>query len=177
MVTVMTIARSAAKALAWVLLLTGCGGVPLAPVGFVNHTLHTDAQLWVQWQAAQQSLSRQVDLNPLEQAFHGAAPNLLPGDARVWSVLPRQLIVGPQADVSSAEFYAATGTLRPDPTGLIACPQPCNVHYAPAYSLFRQPTTRYAASWEPSESNFDYLVEYEFENQILNELRYDMRWR
>jgi hypothetical protein len=82
-----------------------------------------------------------------------------------------------QQDVPSSVVYAATGDFRPDPTGLIACPQPCNVHYAAAYSLFRRPTVRYAASWEPSESNFDYLLTYEFENQILNELGYEMRWR
>jgi len=36
---------------------------------------------------------------------------------------------------------------------------------------------RYAASWEFSGNNFDVLVEYEFENQILNALRYDLKWR
>ena len=95
----------------------------------------------------------------------------------MWRVSPRQLVVAAQADVSSAEFYAATGNQRSDPTGLIACPHPCNVHYAAAYSLFQKPTTRYAASWEPSESNFEYLLTYEFENQILNSMGYDMRWR
>lgn len=60
----------------------------------------------------------------------------------------------------SSMFYAATGDERPDPTGLIACPQPCNVPYAAAYSLFQKPVTRYAASWEASESNFDYLLTY-----------------
>jgi len=101
----------------------------------------------------------------------------LPGDARVWTVSPRQLAVSSQADISAATFYAATGTVRPDPTGLITCPQPCNVNYAPAYSLYRQATIRYAASWEFSGNNFDVLVEYEFENQILNALRYDLKWR
>jgi len=67
--------------------------------------------------------------------------------------------------------------VHPDPTGLIACPQPCNMHYAPAYSHYAQPATRYAASWESSESNFDALVRYEFENQILHSLGYDTTWR
>ncbi len=129
------------------------------------------------WKTAQGNLSQQIDLNPLQQVFTGAAPDVRPGDPRVWGVSPRQLVVASQTDVSSAEFYAATGDLRPDPTGMIACPQPCNVHYAAAYSLFRQPVTRYAASWEPSQSSFDYLLTYEFENQILNSLGYDMRWR
>ena len=44
--------------------------------------------------------------------------------------------------------------------------------------LVKQPiSTNYAASWEASSNNFDSLVEYEFENQILNALGYDMRWR
>jgi hypothetical protein len=160
-----------------VVFSAGCGSHTTPPVGFLNQTHHTDAELQAIWQAAQQNLSRQIDLNPLEQAFTGAAPHILPGDSRAWSVSPRQLVVASQADVSSGEFYAAAGDQRPDPTGLIACPQPCNVHYAAAYSLFQKPITRYAASWEPSESNFDYLLTYEFENQILNALGYDMRWR
>ncbi len=122
-------------------------------------------------------MSRQIDLNPLQQEFTGAAVDIRPGDARVWGVSPRQLVVSSRPDVPSAVFYAATGDLRPDPTGLIACPQPCNVHYAAAYSLFRRPITNYAASWEQSEISFEFLLEYEFENQILNALEYDMRWR
>jgi hypothetical protein len=51
------------------------------------------------------------------------------------------------------------------------------VNYAPAYSEYAQPVSRYAASWESSESNFDFLVQYEFENQILHALGYDLRWR
>lgn len=170
---------SAARLVAVLLVLfsPSCGGGPAPPVGFVNQTRHSDAQLRELWKTAQANLSQQIDLNPLEQVFTNAAPNVLPGDPRVWRVSPRQLVVAAQADVSSAEFYAATGDQRADPTGLIACPQPCNVHFAAAYSLFQKPTTRYAASWEPSESNFEYLLTYEFENQILNSLGYDMRWR
>jgi hypothetical protein len=51
------------------------------------------------------------------------------------------------------------------------------VHYAPAYSLYTQPVSRYAASWESSENNFNFLVQYEFENQILKVLGYDVQWR
>ena len=143
----------------------------------MNQTQHTDAQLSALWQAAQQNLSQQIDLNPLQRVFQNVPPDIRPGDSRVWSVSPRQLVIASEMDVPSSIYYAATGDLRPDPTGLIACPQPCNVHYTAAYSLFRQPTTRFAASWEKSESNFDYLVIYEFENQILNSLGYDMKWR
>jgi hypothetical protein len=161
-----------------IILLTGCGtDKTLPPVGFVNQTQHSDAQLWTLWHAAQQDLSRQIDLNPLQRVLNHVPPQTLPGDPRAWSVSPHQLVVGAQEDVSSATFFASTGIDRSDPTGLIACPQPCNVHYAPAYSLYAQSATRYAASWESSENNFDFLVEYEFENQILNALGYDVQWR
>ncbi len=162
-------------------LFTGCGGrtasAPAPAIGFVNQTLHSDAQLWSLWKAAQQNLSQQVDLNPLQRTLANAPAQILPGDPRVWNVSPRQLSVSSQADISASAFYAATGASRPDPTGLISCPQPCNVNYAPAYSLYAQPVSRYAASWEFQGSSFDVLLQYEFENQILHVLGYDMTWR
>lgn len=170
--------RARRAALLAIILLNGCGGDrAAAPAGFRNQTQHSDAQLWSLWQAAQQRLSQQIDLNPLQREFSNAPAQILPGDPDALSVSPRQLSVGPQADVASATLYTATGMDRPDPTGLIACPQPCNVQYAPAYSVYGQPASRYAASWESSESNFDYLVEYEFENQILYAMGYDVSWR
>lgn len=159
------------------MLLAGCGGNPAPSIGFINQTQHTDADLWALWQSAQQNLSEQIDLNPLEQELNNAAPNLLPGDVRALNISPHQLVVSAQPDISAATLDAATGTTHSNPTGLIACPQPCNVNYAPAYSIYSQPTSRYAASWEFVGNNFDSLVEYEFENQILNALGYDMRWR
>ena len=158
--------------------LTACAGDNSLPaIGFVNQTQHSDAQLWDLWKAAQQSLSRQIDLNPVQRTMTSAQPQILPGDLRALNISPHQLVVSSQRDVSSAALYAATGMQRGDPTGLVACPQPCNVRFAPAYSLYAQPTSRYAASWEFSGNNFDFLVQYEFENQILNALGYDMRWR
>ena len=148
----------------------------MPPAGFVNQTRHSDAYLWKMWANAQRNVARQVDLNPL-QPSNNASAVILPGDSRAWSVEPQQLTVSPQADVSSQDLFAATGTLRPDPTGMIACPQPCDARYAPAYSLYRPEVTRYAASWEATESDFDTILEYEFENQILFALGYDMRWR
>lgn len=173
------------RAYARVVLITcmvcaGCGSntsTSTAAVGFVNETQHSDAQLWTLWKTAQETLAQQVDLNPLQRQLSNAAPEILPGDPRALTVSPHEVVVSPQPDISSATLYAATGTNRPDPTGLILCPQPCNVNYAPAYSLYSQPTSRYAASWEFTGNNFDMLVEYEFENQILNALGYDLRWR
>jgi hypothetical protein len=37
--------------------------------------------------------------------------------------------------------------------------------------------TRYAASWEFQGDNFSLILQYEFENQILAELGYSLRWR
>ncbi len=158
-------------------LFSGCGNGPDANIGFINETQHSDAQLWSLWKAAQTSLSEQIDLNPLQRQFSGGAADMLPGDSRVLGVSPRQLVVSSQPDVTSSALYAATGTNRPDPTGLIVCPQPCNVSYAAAYSLYLRPASRYAASWEFTGNNFDELVQYEFENQILKTLGYDMKWR
>jgi hypothetical protein len=162
-----------------ILLLQGCGGgvTPPAAAGFVNQTQHTDAGLWALWKAAQQNLSQQIDLNPLQRTLNNVPAHILPGDRRVWNVQPLQLVVAARQDVSSAALLAATGMNRADPTGLIACPQPCNVSYAAAYSLYAPNTSRYAASWEFAGNNFDALVQYEFENHILQGLGYDMTWR
>lgn len=159
-------------------VLVGCGGgSSMGPTGFVNQTRHSDAYLWAIWKTAQGSVSSQVDLNPLQQSAENAAPVTLPGDARALTVEPHQLTVGWAPDVSSQIFLAATGTMRSDPTGMIACPQPCDARYTPAYSLYRPELTKYAASWESVDRDFKIILEYEFENQILFALGYDMRWR
>lgn len=156
-------------------VLTACGDSGNR-AGFINRTGHTDAQLWAIWSAAQASLAKSIDLNPLQQATSGAAPDVAPGDPRALSTVPQHLTVSSQPDVSSAALLAATGTDRPNPTGMILCPQPCNVRYTPAYSRYSPATARYAASWEQTAS-FDPLLEYEFENQILFTLGYNMTWR
>jgi len=92
-------------------------------------------------------------------------------------VVPHQPLVAARSDVSSSVLLAATGDYRADPAGLIACPHPCNVRHAPAYWFYQQPLTRYAASWEFDGDNFSVILQYEFENQILSNLGYDMKWR
>lgn len=151
-----------------ILLLEGCGGSN--PARFINQTRHSDAELWALWRAAQQNLSQQIDLNPLQRTLANVPAQILPGDLRVWNVRPRQLTVSSRLDVSSTALFTATGVNRPDPTGLIACPQPCNVNYAAAYSLYSQNVSRYAESWEFVGNNFDALVQYEFEDHILQAL-------
>jgi len=160
-------------------ILTACGSgiTPEGSVGFINHTQHSDADLWIIWQAAQQNLSKQINLNPLQQNSAGAVANILPGSPLALQVQPRQIEVDVEPDVSSSVLSAATGVQRPDPTGLIACPQPCAVRYAPAYSVYEKPATKYAASWESQEANFSAILQYEFENHILHALGYDTKWR
>ncbi len=157
------------------LFLMGCGSQP--PAGFVNQTRHSDDALWAIWHAAQQGIAQKIDLNPVQQTAENASPQILPGDPRALSILPRQLTVASEPDVSSSTLFAATGMQRPTPTGMIACPQPCNVRYATAYSTYQPGLTKYAASWETSAANFNAILQYEFENHILFSLGYDLRWR
>lgn len=160
------------------LALLGCGGQPAGPpAGFVNQTRHSDADLWMIWQAAQDSIAYQVDLNPLQRSSFGAPADIRPGDRRALEIMPHQLRVGAEPDVSSSDLLAATGVERSDPTGMIACPKPCNVRYAAAYSFYSRDLTQYAASWEEQGDSFTLVLEYEFENQILAALGYSLRWR
>ncbi|MGA8154152.1 MAG: hypothetical protein WB952_24610 [Terriglobales bacterium] len=160
------------------IVLAGCGGGSnMRPAGFLNQTRHSDVYLWATWKTAQRTLATRIDLNPLQQSAENAAPVVLPGDSRALNINPQQLTVVSEPDVSSQAFLAATGKVRPDPTGMIVCPQPCDASYTPAYSLYRPELTKYAASWESVDSDFDTILEYEFENQILFALGYDMRWR
>jgi hypothetical protein len=160
-------------------VLLGCEGSPRRPLpaGFVNQTQHSNAELQTIWTEAQQSVAQKIDLNPLQRLSNNVPPDTLPGDPRAWSVEPHQLLVKAVPDVSSADLFAATGEHRSDPTGMIACPQPCNVRYTTAYSFYRPELTKYAASWEFAGDNFNVILEYEFENQILNALGYAMTWR
>lgn len=159
------------------IILLGCGhSTDPGSTGFINQTQHTNAELWAIWSTAQQSLANSIDLNLVQQITSGEPADILPGDPRALSIEPDQFTVTPQPDVSSAALFAATGIHRADPTGMIACPEPCGVEYTTAYSRYSPKITRYAASWEWT-SNYNPLLEYEFENQILFALGYDMTWR
>jgi len=171
--------RSAVMVIFTVVLL-GCGGSPHSPVpavGFVNQTQHSDADLQAIWADAQRSVAQQIDLNPLQQLSNNVHPDTRPGDPRALTEEPHQLLVAGVPDVSPEALFAATGEHRADPTGMIACPQPCNVRYSTAYSFYEPELTKYAASWEFDGDNFDVILEYEFENHILNALGYNMTWR
>jgi len=163
------------------LLLIGCGGDstprPRSSPGFINQTAHSDANLWKIWTEAQNHLAKTIDLNPIQRQFAAAPADIRPGDSRALQITPQQLRVTPVADVTAAELLAGTGTIRTDPTGLIACRQPCNVRYAAAYSVYSPPAVNYAASWEAHEDSFAPMLQYEFENQILFTMGYDVRWR
>ena len=161
------------------LILVGCGTPRESlPVGFVNHSGHTNSELQAIWKAAQEDVATQIDLNPLErQSNPDAASNMLPGDRRALKIEPRQVEVTKEPDVGSGVLLSQTGVQRVDPTGLISCPQPCNVRYAAAYSWYGPASTRYAESWDAQTHNFNLILQYEFENQILFALNYDMKWR
>ena len=60
---------------------------------------------------------------------------------------------------------------------MIECPKPCNVGYTAAYSVYTGDITQYAASWEDQDESFNFVLEYEFENQILAALGYSLKWR
>jgi hypothetical protein len=63
------------------LALLGCGGQPAGPpAGFVNQTKHSDADLWMIWQAAQDSVAHQVDLKILCKGYlSGRRRTYVPG--------------------------------------------------------------------------------------------------
>jgi hypothetical protein len=51
-----------------ILVMTACGARPADSnpnAGFINNPHHSDAQLESLWKAARQTLSQQIDLNPL----------------------------------------------------------------------------------------------------------------
>ncbi|HWZ81203.1 MAG TPA: hypothetical protein VNW47_01185, partial [Terriglobales bacterium] len=129
-------------------VLLGCARNPRGPAtpGFINQTLHSDADLQAIWKEAQQSVAQKIDLNPLQRLSNNVPEDARPGDSRAFNVEPNQLSVSPVADLSPEVLLAATGEQHADPTGLIACPQPCNVRYSAAYSFYQPELTRYAAS-------------------------------
>ncbi|HXC44446.1 MAG TPA: hypothetical protein VNY51_13105 [Candidatus Dormibacteraeota bacterium] len=158
-----------------VALLTSCGAT--RPVGFVNETAtHSDAQLLQLWHHAQQNLSQQIYLNPVQHGLYGTPENLLPGDARALKFNPRMITVRVVPDLTSDQLIVY-GVDRPSPTGMIVCPQPCDQRVGMAFSSPSRYSTNVAASWEHHEPEWDYIIVYEFENHILYGLGYDIPWR
>jgi hypothetical protein len=158
-----------------VVLLAGCGAA--RPVGFVNETAsHSDAQLMELWHQAQQDLSRQVYLNPIQHNLYGTHEDLLPGDSRALNSNPRMITVEVFPDLTSAQLLVY-GVARPEPTGMIVCPEPCDGRVAAAFSTPAKYRTHVAASWEHTEFDWDFIIVYEFETHILYRLGYDTSWR
>jgi hypothetical protein len=172
--------RRTLRIVGWLAVLVGCGGAvpPQGTPGFTNQTTHSDAELWTIWKQAQASIASQVNMNALQTSLDGTPPNICPGDSRAWQISPRQLPVAAEPDISADEFFQATGLHRTEPTGMIACPAPCNVRFATAYSRYSPVRlVAYAASWDSNTQSFSAILEYEFENQIMYSLGYNMRWR
>ena len=160
--------------------LLGCGELPNAlPVGFDNQAKHSDAELWVVWKAAQESLAQEVDLNPLQRSSSGAPADIRPGDPRALDVMPHQLKVSAEPDVTALDLLVATGMERSDPTGMIACREPCNVRYL---CRLRIRSTAGTLPDTPLHGGsratvFPLCWSMKFENQILAALGYSLRWR
>jgi hypothetical protein len=153
--------------------LLGCGGQPNAlPVGFVNQTKHSDADLWMVWKAAQESLEQEVDLNPLQRSSSGAGADIRPGDPRALEVMPHQLRVSAEPDVSASALLAATGLERSDPTGMIACSGPATSAMPPPIPSTAGDLTQYAASWEDGGDSFTFVLEWSMSSRT----RFWPRW-
>jgi hypothetical protein len=147
------------------------------PVGFVNESaLHSDSQLMELWHQAQQDLSQQIYINPVQHILYGTREDTLPGDPRALRFRPRMITVQVTPDLTSVQLLVY-GMDLPPPTGMIVCPQPCDQRVAKAFSDPARYRTQVAASWERDESAWDYIVVYEFENHILYGLGYDTSWR
>src|SRR5881227_1976849 len=112
------LSRKPRRAMGWSLrtliltmVLVGCGGgaSDVLPVGFVNQTQHSVAELWTIWKSAQQSLAKKVDLNPLQRSFPGVVADIRPGDSRALRAAPHQIRVAREPDVGSGILFGATG--------------------------------------------------------------------
>ncbi|SPE21722.1 exported hypothetical protein [Candidatus Sulfotelmatobacter sp. SbA7] len=158
-----------------IVLLTGCGAD--LPAGFINETaIHSDAQLMDLWHQAQQNISQGIYLNPIQHLLYGTPQDFLPGDARALNFKPRMISVRAVPDLTSAQLLVY-GVDRPQPTGMVVCPQPSDERVATAFSTPSQHRTHVAASWEHKEPDWDTIVVWEFENHILYGLGYDISWR
>lgn len=140
----------------------GCGGSPRSKPVFINQTPQSDAFLMIQWQAAQAEVSAGgQDLTRISTIERDTPATVLPPDPRANGVQPNGLAVVSQPD---------------DRPGEVACPQPCDVGYSVAYSLWGRRVT-YAASWDQHPEALAEWLRYEFASQILWQLGYDVRWR
>src|SRR2546430_17285575 len=81
------LSRKPRRAMGWSLrtliltmVLVGCGGgaSDVLPIGFVNETQHSVAEIWTIWKNTQQNLAKNVDLNPLQRSLPGAVADILP---------------------------------------------------------------------------------------------------
>jgi hypothetical protein len=122
-----------------VVLFGGFGGSPAPASGFVNHTQHSDAQLWALGRARPADTLATNRSEPVAAHRERRVSQYFAGRSAGLGGQPRQIEVSSAPDVASAVLYAATGASRADPTGLISCPTPRNVNYAPAYSVYSHP--------------------------------------
>jgi hypothetical protein len=138
------------------LLALGCGD-PL--VGFVNRTPQSTAFLWEQWQAAQNEIAH--NSTALNLSEPSTPTCFIPPDPQALTMEPHGLLVESVPD---------------DGMGEIMCPPGCDVGLTAAYSIPGQGVF-YAASLNSEATQLGYALKWEFENQILFSLGYDVKYR
>jgi hypothetical protein len=146
---------------------TGCGN---APREFTNRTSLSQQFLYTQWNAAQQIIATTpLLLNPQQ---NGAKLFSAPTN-RAFTIQPDGLIVQDLPDVAASQMTSITGQPASDPTGVLLCPPGCDVRFTPAYSLLGT-GVYYARSTNAHLDRLSFDLRYEFENQILFRLAYNV---
>jgi hypothetical protein len=129
-------------------------------------------------EAAQQTLNQEVDLNPLPRASSGAPADIRPGDPRALGAWSHAAPARRDRRMSPPPRFFSR---RPDLSGPI--PQEWSPAAGPAMSAMPR-LISFTAGLHPLRhlvgvqgNSFTFVLEYEFENQILAELGYRLRWR
>jgi hypothetical protein len=112
--------------------LLGCGGQPNAlPVGFVKPDPTFGRGPVGGLESGPRKSRPGSGPESSTEVISGAPADIRPGDPRALEILPHQLKVSAEPDVTAGVLLAATGLERSDPTGMIACPEPYNVRLPP----------------------------------------------
>lgn len=151
------------------LSLVACGN---GPREFTNRTRLSQNFFYVQWQAAQTVVATAaIRLNPGQ-----IIPIVSTPDKKAFRIQPDGLVVEELPDVTAAQMLEMAGIRAFDPTGELLCPAGCDVQFTPAYSTLGT-GVYYARSLDAHELLLSRDLQYEFENQILFRLGYNVSHR
>jgi hypothetical protein len=149
--------------------LVGCGNDPRE---FTNRTPLSQQFLYTQWEVAQTVVaSTPLLLNPVQSIPMFSTPT-----KEALSIQPDGLIIEARPDLTADQILKMTGTHASDPTEELICPPGCDVKFTPAYSLLGV-GVYYARSLDADLNRLTYDLQYEFENQILFRLAYNVNER